>query len=196
LRCAVGGGELGVESSGHREARAVRLLSLNSQPATLNSPLPFPDLTRPSPNCDRAPPHERLGVLFHHSAETFDDTIAIILDPARKVSYHCLIAPDGTRCTFVPDEQIAWHAGVSSFLGRECCNFFLLGLSFAGNTHAGPLTDAQLASALEWLAPRWAAHRWTLDRMTDHRQVAPTRKDDLNPVEWARLRTAITARFG
>ncbi len=31
--------------------------------------------------------------------------------------------------------------------------------------------------------------------MTDHRQVAPGRKDDLNPAEWERLRAAIAARF-
>jgi AmpD protein len=32
--------------------------------------------------------------------------------------------------------------------------------------------------------------------MTDHRQIAPGRKDDLAPVEWERLRSAIAARFG
>ena len=72
----------------------------------------------------------------------------------------------------------------------------MLGVSFAGNTYQAPLTDAQIASALEWLEPRWRARGWTLEWMTDHRQVAPGRKDDLNPVEWERLRAAIAARFG
>ena len=156
----------------------------------------FPELTRPSPNCDATVPHERLGVVFHHSVIPFEDTITLMTDPARKVSYHCLIAPDGTRCTLVPDESVAWHAGVSSFHGRTGCNAFLLGLSFAGDTYAAPLTDAQLASALEWLAPRWTANGWTLAMMTDHRQVAPGRKDDLNPVEWARLHAVLEATFG
>ena len=156
----------------------------------------FPETTRLSPNCDGAVPHEQLGVVFHHSVISFDKTIALMTDPARKVSYHCLIAPDGTRCTLVPDAAVAWHAGVSSFRGRTGCNAFLLGLSFAGDTYAAPLTEAQLASALEWLAPRWAKNGWTLEMMTDHRQVAPGRKDDLNPVEWARLHTALSAGFG
>ncbi len=91
--------------------------------------------------------------------------------------------------------HVAWHAGVSSFRGRTGCNDFLLGLSFAGDTYAAPLTDAQLDSALEWLAPRWGRHGWTLEMMTDHRQVAPGRKNDLNPVEWARLHAALSARF-
>jgi AmpD protein len=158
--------------------------------------MPFPEITRLSPNFAATPPHERLGVCFHHSAETFARTIEIMTDAARRVSYHCLISTDGTRCTFVPDECVAWHAGVSAFRGRENCNFFLLGLSFAGNTYHAPLTDAQLASALAWLAPRWTRHNWTLDWMTDHRQIAPVRKDDLNPAEWQRLHAALAARFG
>ena len=151
--------------------------------------------TRLSPNFSATPPHERLGVLVHHSILSFDATIARMLDPASEVSYHCLIAPDGARCTLVTDGHLAWHAGASSFLGRTRCNDFLLGLAFAADTYAAPLTDAQLASALEWLAPRWTACGWTLDRVTDHRQVSPGRKDDLNPVEWARLHAAIAARF-
>jgi AmpD protein len=119
-----------------------------------------------------------------------------MLDPASQVSYHVLIAGDGTRCTLVPDEQIAWHAGASNFLGRTRCNDFLLGLSFAGDTHQTPLTNAQIDSALDWLAARWIRHDWSATVMTDHRQVSPGRKDDLAPAEWARLIAAITTRFG
>ena len=156
----------------------------------------FLEVIHLSPNYTAAPAHERLGVCFHHSVETFERTIEIMTDATSRVSYHCLIAPDGMRCTFVPDDCVAWHAGMSAFRGRENCNFFLLGLAFAGDTYREPLTAAQLASALEWLAPRWARHRWTLDWMTDHRQVAPVRKNDLNPVEWTHLHAALAARFG
>ncbi|HNC23875.1 MAG TPA: N-acetylmuramoyl-L-alanine amidase [Opitutaceae bacterium] len=158
--------------------------------------MPFPTLTRPSPNCDATVPHELRGVVFHHTVITFEETIVLMTDPAKKVSYHCVIAADGTRCTLVPDEHVAWHSGVSSFRGRTGCNAFMLGLSFAGDTYRAPLTEAQLASALEWLEPRWTRYGWTLDWMTDHRQVAPGRKDDLNPVEWERLRGILAAKFG
>lgn len=156
----------------------------------------FPELSQHSPNRDLTTRHEQLGVVFHHTVISFEETIALMMDPARKVSYHCVIAADGTRCTLVPDGQVAWHAGASSFRGRAGCNGFLLGLSFAGDTYATPLTDAQIASALEWLGPRWARQGWTLDWMTDHRQIAPGRKDDLNPVEWDRLCDVLTTRFG
>lgn len=156
----------------------------------------FPEQVRLSPNFDAAPRHEQLGVLFHHSVESFGDTIALMLRPETKVSYHVLIAPDGARCTLVADDHIAWHAGASEFLGRRRCNDFLLGAAFAGDTYRSPLTPEQIDSALEWLGPRWLAHGWSLERVTDHRQVSPGRKDDLNPAEWTRLHAAIAQRFG
>lgn len=155
----------------------------------------YREILHPSPNFSPAPAHERLGVCFHHSVMDFDSALAHLCNPASRVSYHLLIAPDGTRARLVADEHVAWHAGVSSFQGRARCNDFLLGVSFAGDTRAAPLTPGQIASALDWLAPRWLRHRWTADCMTDHRQIAPGRKDDLSPPEWTRLITAITARF-
>src|ERR1700709_91610 len=111
--------------------------------------MPYPELTHLSPNCDATTPHEQRGVVFHHTVISFEETIALMTDPARKVSYHCVIATDGTRCTLVPDDHIAWHAGASTFRGRAGCNAFLLGLSFAGDTYSAPLSDDQIASALE-----------------------------------------------
>ena len=89
--------------------------------------MPFPEFERPSPNRGEGG-HEGLGVLFHHSGLGFADTIALMTDPASRVSYHCLIGPEGERCTLVPDAGIAWHAGASAFRGRERCNDFLLGV--------------------------------------------------------------------
>jgi len=155
----------------------------------------YSEITCLSPNFEAVPAHERLGVCFHHSALEFEATIARMLQLESQVSYHALIAPDGTRATLVADEHVAWHAGASAFLGRTRCNDFLLGVAFAGDTYATPLTSAQIDSALEWLAPRWALHGWTPARMTDHRQIAPGRKDDLNPTEWERLRAAIAGKF-
>lgn len=157
--------------------------------------MPYPKIERLSPNRDAAPANERRGVVFHHSQMGFDDSIEFMLRPEAKASYHCLISPSGAQCTLVPDAQIAWHAGASRHGGRDRCNDFMLGVAFAGDTYREPLTSAQLASAIEWLAERWDCHGWTVDCMTDHRQVSPGRKEDLNPVEWARLRGAILARF-
>jgi AmpD protein len=156
----------------------------------------FAEFDAPSPHFGRQPRHERRGVCFHHTVLGLAETIAHIRDAASRVSYHVVIAVDGTRARLVEEEHVAWHAGVSSFRGREGANAFLLGVAFVGDTHAAPLTDAQIASALEWMGTRWSLLGWSLEWMTDHRQIAPGRKDDLAPAEWDRLRAAIAARFG
>jgi AmpD protein len=153
--------------------------------------MPYREYPAPSPNFSTSPAHEQLGVCFHHTVLPFEQTLALMADASSRVSYHVVIAEDGTRARLVDDVNVAWHAGVSSFQGRKDCNAFLLGVSFAGDTYARPLSDHQIASALEWLAPRWRAHRWRLAWMTDHRQIAPERKNDLAPVEWLRLRQAM-----
>ena len=156
----------------------------------------FAEFEAPSPNFSARPAHERRGVCFHHTVLSFADTLALMARPESRVSYHVVIAPDGTRARLVRDEHVAWHAGVSVFQGRPHCNAFLLGVSFAGDTRAAPLAEAQIASALEWLGARWTALGWSPAWMTDHRQVAPGRKDDLAPAEWERLHAAIAGCFG
>jgi AmpD protein len=155
----------------------------------------FTEYVYPSPCFTPTPAHEQRGVCFHHSVLAYEDALAYLLNVENQVSYHVLIAPDGSRACLVADEHIAWHAGASLFQGRSRCNDFLLGVSFAGDTRAAPLTEAQIDSALDWLEPRWSKHGWTLAMMTDHRQIAPVRKDDLVPTEWIRLQTAIHERF-
>lgn len=155
----------------------------------------FPEFDAPSPHFSADLPHERLGVCFHHTVLGFAETIAFMQTPGSRVSYHLVIAPDGARARLVPEERVAWHAGLSSFRGREHCNAFLLGLAFAGDSRVEPITWAQLESAVEWLRPRWPLHAWTLDWMTDHRQIAPGRKDDLAPAEWERLRGRLRREF-
>jgi len=157
--------------------------------------MPWPEISSPSPNHAVTPPHERIGVCFHHTVIPFGETLALMQTTASRVSYHVVISTDGTRARLVADHHVAWHAGVSSFKGRNAANAFLLGIAFAGDTRKDPLTASQIASALEWMGPRWSKYRWTLEWITDHRQVAPNRKDDLKPDEWARLLQAIRSHF-
>ena len=157
--------------------------------------MPYPATERLSTNRSAEPANEQRGVIFHDSGLSFEETIARAVKPGAAVSYHCVIAPDGSQCTLVPDAQVARHAGVSTFLGRSGCDACTLGVAFAGDTNASPLSSHQLASAVEWLARRWKARGWTPESVTDHRQASGGREKDLNPVEWARLKAALSARF-
>jgi len=49
-----------------------------------------------------------------------------------KVSSHLLIKRDGSITQFVPFDKKAWHAGISTFRGREDCNEFSIGIELEG----------------------------------------------------------------
>ena len=49
-----------------------------------------------------------------------------------KVSSHLLIKRDGSITQFVPFNKKAWHAGISTFRGREDCNEFSIGIELEG----------------------------------------------------------------
>lgn len=64
-----------------------------------------------------------------------------------RVSAHFLIERDGAVTQFVSCLDRAWHAGVSSFQGRETCNDFSLGIELEG-TDDQPFSDAQYHSLI------------------------------------------------
>lgn len=95
-----------------------------------------------------------------------------------EVSAHCVIRRDGSIEQYVPFEQRAWHAGVSSFEGVEGCNDFSIGLELEG-TDASAYTEHQyqaLISATKAIQLKYPLI--TMDRITGHSDIAPGRKTD------------------
>jgi AmpD protein len=122
------------------------------------------------------------GVILHHSYGSYKGGVSWILDDVANVSYHVLIAEDGERTVFAKDNERAWHAGTSNFKGRYGCNDFMLGVAFSGNTDERELTKAEIDSAVEFMLPRFDTWGWPKDlsTITTHREVAPTRKVDVD----------------
>ena len=50
-----------------------------------------------------------------------------------KVSAHVLIKRNGEVIQFVPFNKRAWHAGVSSYKGKNDCNNFSIGIELEGS---------------------------------------------------------------
>jgi N-acetyl-anhydromuramyl-L-alanine amidase AmpD len=121
--------------------------------------------------------------------------VAWIKNPASRVSYHVLVAPDGKRTVFAVPEQRTWHAGVSSYRGKRDLNSWSIGAAFAGDTNKAPLTDAAMISMGEYLLPLLKKYGLSLNDVTDHRTVSPGRKDDLNPTELARFKAYLAKRL-
>jgi N-acetyl-anhydromuramoyl-L-alanine amidase len=106
-----------------------------------------------------------------------------------KVSCHFVVRRDGEVVQFVPVARRAWHAGVSSWRGRERCNDFSVGVELEG-TEEEPFTDRQYAA----LASLLNRLRRTLPirDIAAHSDVAPGRKTDPGAhFDWARLLAAL-----
>ena len=106
-----------------------------------------------------------------------------------RVSAHFLIQRDGLTTQFVSCSDRAWHAGASTFRGRDRCNDFSIGIELEG-TGETPYTARQYAS-LARLA-RCLTKGLALDWIAGHSDVAPGRKTDPGPsFDWARLHSRI-----
>ena len=155
----------------------------------------------PSPNRDARPAGTRVELLVvHHvslppgrfSGDAVERLFTNRLDgdPAfeslhgLRVSAHFLVRRRGELLQFVPCGERAWHAGVSSFLGRERCNDFSIGVELEG-TGERAYTDAQYRVLAR--LTRALAARWPLRHVAGHSDVAPGRKTDPGPsFDWAR----------
>ena len=162
-----------------------------STPPKASAQKSFPEAKVRTPNVS-AKPIRPEAVVLHHSGGSYAGGVSWIKNPASRVSYHCLVAPDGRRTVFASPTQRTWHAGVSSWKGRRDLNSWSIGASFAGDTYAEPLTEQAMASMVEYLVPLLKEHGLTLNSVTDHRTVSPGRKDDLNPKELARFKSYLS----
>lgn len=167
----------------------------------------------PSPNCDARPDADDISLLVIHNIslppgrfggpyidQLFTNTLDAAAHPyfaqihALRVSSHLLIDRRGRLTQYVPLPARAWHAGVSTFEGRERCNDFSIGIELEGSDER-PFTQKQyrrlisVTRALLQVFPRL-----TPARITGHSDIAPGRKTDPGPhFDWAHYRAALRA---
>jgi AmpD protein len=162
-----------------------------------------------SPHCDERPPGTQISLLVIHNISLppgefggpwIDELFMGRLDPAAhpyfadiaalKVSAHYLIRRDGSLLQYVREEMRAWHAGVSSWKGRERCNDFSIGVELEGADDV-PFAEPQYETLANLTRDLFARHG-TLD-IAGHSDIAPGRKTDPGPwFDWERYRGQIT----
>jgi len=102
-----------------------------------------------------------------------------------RVSAHFFVRRDGTVVQFVSSDQRAWHAGVSSFEGRERCNDFSIGIELEG-TDCTPYTEDQYRTLADLNSALRCRH--ALKAVRGHEHIAPGRKTDPGPgFDWGRF---------
>ena len=162
----------------------------------------------PSPNCDQRPDGTDISLLVIHNislppgefggrgiVELFTNRLDVSAHPyyatigAIKVSAHFLIRRDGELVQFVRCPLRAWHAGTSSWRGREQCNDFALGVELEG-TDTLPYESIQYAVLAE--LTHALRRRYPIVDIAGHSDVALGRKTDPGPAfDWNRYQTMI-----
>ena len=166
-----------------------------------------------SPNCDSRPEGVQPDLIVIHGIslppgrfggpyidQLFTNTLRADAHPyfaeiaGMKVSAHLLIRRTGEVVQYVPFHMRAWHAGKSSFRGREKCNDFSVGIELEG-TDDRPYTGAQyrrLATVIRVL--RRGMPSLAKAPLVGHSDVAPGRKTDPGRAfDWVRIRKLLAS---
>ena len=169
-------------------------------------------IVRKSPHFDERPPGEKVSLIVIHNislppgeygGDWIDDLFMGTLDTKAhpyfatlegvRVSSHFLIRRDGTLVQYVPCDKRAWHAGASSWKGRERCNDFSIGIELEGSDDV-PFSEPQYATLAELAQSLFK--RYGILEIVGHSDIAPGRKTDPGPwFDWDRLRHSLRARL-
>ena len=113
-----------------------------------------------------------------------------------KVSSHVLVRRDGELVQYVPFHLRAWHAGASTYCGRERCNDFSIGIELEGSDQVPyePIQYRRLAELIVALLKTYPS--LSPERIAGHGEVAPGRKTDPGEAfDWMRLRALLSAEM-
>lgn len=157
-----------------------------------------------SPNFDSRPDNTAINMVVIHNislppSQYGGDGIVQLftnqLDPnehpyyaeiyTRKVSAHFLIRRDGELIQFVSCLNRAWHAGVSSWQGRERCNDFSIGIELEGSDFEA-FEPKQYLTLIDLV--KTLKKTYSIEYIVGHSDIAPSRKTDPGPYfDWSQL---------
>ena len=166
-----------------------------------------------SPNCDERPAGCEISLIVIHGISLppgeyggpeIDRFFTNALEAAAhpyfaeiahlQVSSHLLIRRDGEVVQYVPFLKRAWHAGESSYDGREACNDFSIGIELEGQDDEAyaAVQYQRLAEVVRCLVGNFP--ELSADHVAGHCDIAPQRKTDPGPAfDWTQLRQQLNA---
>lgn len=155
------------------------------------------DLRRPA-----VAAYPRVKVLvIHYTADDFDSSLATLTD--RNVSAHYLV-PDNPPVRngkpviwqLVPEQELAWHAGISFWRGTNRINDTSIGVELenrgwrreGGQKRFSPFNPAQIEVLAKLARDIISRYNIQPENVVAHADIAPQRKDDPGPLfPWAAL---------
>ena len=164
----------------------------------------------PSPNFDERPNNAIVDLIVIHAislpagfynTQLIKDLFLNCLDPGKdeflesirnlKVSSHFLITRKGALIQFVPTHKRAWHAGISSYKGKENCNDFSIGIELEGCDDE-EFEKAQYHSLSRLINFLSIDLKIDKQNLVGHADIAPGRKTDPGPLfDWTLLQSML-----
>ena len=164
----------------------------------------------PSPNFDERPNNDSIDLIVIHAislpvgfynTQLIKDLFLNCLDPCKdeflesiknlKVSSHFLITRKGALIQFVPTHKRAWHAGISSYKGKENCNDFSIGIELEGcdDEEFEKSQYQSLSRLINFLSIDLKINK---KNIVGHADIAPGRKTDPGPLfDWTLLQSML-----
>jgi len=165
-----------------------------------------------SPHCNERPQGVEIDMIVLHaislpngqfSMQHVSDLFMGTLDAAAhpsfvdlakvQVSAHFVVARNGAITQFVATNQRAWHAGVSSWQGRENCNDYSIGIEIVGDERM-PFTPQQYTETARLCRILRQNHpEIEKNRIVGHQNIAPSRKwDPGKQWQWQRFHQSLS----
>ena len=139
-------------------------------------------------------------IVIHSTEGTRRSDIPIFLGQTyRKVSAHYYVQRDGKVFQFVPDNKAAWHAGVSSWLGRSAgwIQSHSIGIELENlNTRTNKRQDyptPQMTAVIELVRELVDKYGVAREYVVRHSDIAPLRKADPAFFDWNGFLTLVFA---
>ena len=121
-------------------------------------------------------------IIIHYTGMKIESkAIERLVNPKSKVSTHYFIRNDGTIINMVPDEYVAWHAGVSNWKNFKSLNKYSIGveLSNPGHNHGYKnFSHKQIVSLTKLLKMFIKEYKIKKENILGHSDIAPLRKKD------------------
>ena len=146
--------------------------------------------------------YPRIKVLvIHYTADDFDSSRATLTD--KQVSSHYLVPAVPPRYNgkpriwqLVPEQELAWHAGISAWRGATRLNDTSIGIELenrgwqksSGVKYFAPFEQAQIQALIPLAKDIIARYHIKPENVVAHADIAPQRKDDPGPLfPWQQL---------
>lgn len=127
-------------------------------------------------------------IVIHHTATNDAETaLKLLTQKQYQVSSHYVIDKDGDVYKLVDEYKKAWHAGVSSWRGREGVNDYSIGIELVNNGFQA-FPEKQMNALIELCLGIMDRHNIDQRNVVGHFDIAPNRKIDPNEFfNWKKL---------